>query len=209
MYSIGLGKGKTGNEFVNGCIDISRVLPEYRGMASSYARLLVLRLDGPFLHDEDGIGRRQEAHGDNHHDGRREAVNGLREVEIEPRAVNGTKVSSPRAITRPWGPPSDTIPTRETTTRQRSHTQQQTNRARYITHYRSTRDAHWSTLDRPHGHPPPHFSKKTTNQGRKGGGANPLSTAYIATQPPPAPHYAVPGVPALRPWSGGAGYSGW
>lgn len=48
------------------------------------ACLLVLSFDRPFLHNEYGVGGRQEAHGDHHHDGRREAVDSLPETQSRP-----------------------------------------------------------------------------------------------------------------------------
>lgn len=37
----------------------------------------MLGFDGPLLDDEDGVRRWKEAHGDHHHDGRGEAIDGL------------------------------------------------------------------------------------------------------------------------------------
>lgn len=41
------------------------------------ACLLVLCLDGPLLDDEDGVRGGKKAHGDDHHDGRGEAIDSL------------------------------------------------------------------------------------------------------------------------------------
>lgn len=45
----------------------------------------MLSLDGPLLDDEDGVRSRQEADGDDHHDGRRETVDRLQTKKTRER----------------------------------------------------------------------------------------------------------------------------